>query len=108
LLAEDDRQKEALFRKALQGNPFDLSLYSAVIRFYNEQKKDKETAYNWAVQAIRFQENDARAWKIYIQQCLEANYLDFAEQGLLKLQELAPEDYRRFQTIYEKQKALSN
>lgn len=108
LLAEDNRQKEALFRKALQGNPFDLSLYSAVIRFYNEQKKDKETAYNWAVQAIRFQENDARAWKIYIQQCLEANYLDFAEQGLLKLQELAPEDYRRFQTIYEKQKALSN
>jgi len=108
LLSEtkDLKNAENLYKKAIQGNPFDLFLYPDLIRFYNEKKKDKDAAYALAVQAIRFQENEPRAWKIYILQCLELNFIDFAAQGLEKLQSLSPQDYEAYKTIYEKQRAL--
>ncbi|KOY85728.1 hypothetical protein AD998_05780 [bacterium 336/3] len=104
--SKDIKQAENLYTKALQGNPFDLLFYPDFIRFYNEKKKNKEAGYNLAVQAIRFQENNPLAWKIYILQSLELNYIGFAEEGLEKLRELSLEDYEKYKTIYEKQKAL--
>ncbi|MCU0440297.1 MAG: hypothetical protein MUC49_20600 [Raineya sp.] len=100
------KQAENLYSKALQGNPFDLLFYPDFIRFYNEKKKNKEAGYNLAVQAIRFQESSPMAWKMYIIQSLELNYIGFAEEGLEKLRELSFEDYEKYKTIYEKKKAL--
>lgn len=104
--SKDGGQAENLYTKAIQGNPFDLLFYPELIRFYNEKKKNKEAGYNLAVQAIRFQENSPQAWKMYILQSLELNYIGFAEEGLEKLRELSFEDYEKYKTIYQKQKAL--
>ena len=52
-------------------------------------------------------DNSVELWKLYTQQSLKINMAEYAEDGLIKLKQLAtPADYQAFFSTYQAQKAL--
>ncbi|WP_448530474.1 tetratricopeptide repeat protein [Raineya sp.] len=93
------------YQEAIWGNPFEIMFYPSMIALANELDKNPQgRAYDWAVQATRFAELHPIAWKLYFEQCLKAEFLEYAKEALSKIQSLAPQDFPRYQTILAEKK----
>jgi hypothetical protein len=95
------------FDKALAENPLNPIILSKVLDFYNTKLKKPNEAYNFIFRAVELNDNATELWKLYTLQSLKIGTKDYAEDGLLKLQQLStPADYQAFLSIYQAQKAL--
>lgn len=105
-IMEESKTAEAklMYQKAIEGNPFNLYFYPALIALENKTGKPQEKAFDWAVQATQFKNEDANAWIIYFKQCLAAEFFDFIPSVLEKIKELAPETYPTYKAIFEEKK----
>ena len=105
-LIEDEKTNDALkaYADAIESNPFDLFFYPKMIALQNKLGKQQTEAYDFALQATRFKEEDVKAWILHFEQCLEAQYYDYAQSSLSKIKELSPELYPKYQTIFEQRK----
>ncbi|CAH0996817.1 hypothetical protein EMA8858_02952 [Emticicia aquatica] len=98
---------KADFDKALAENPLNPIILSKVLDFYNTKLKKPNEAYNFIFRAVELNDNAIELWKLYTLQSLKIGTKDYAEDGLLKLQQLStPADYQAFLSIYQAQKAL--
>ncbi|WP_394992163.1 hypothetical protein [Emticicia sp.] len=98
---------KAEFDKVLAENPLNPFVLSKVLDFYNTTLKKPNDAYNYIFKAIEVNDNSVELWKLYTQQSLKIGMADYAEDGLLKLKQLAtPADYQAFLSTYQAQKAL--
>lgn len=105
-LLEENKAIDAAkwYAMAIESNPFDLFFYPKTIALQNKLGDKQGKAYDFAIQAIRFKKEDVQAWQIYFEQCLEAQFDDFAQDALFKIKELSPDIYPKYQAIFETKK----
>jgi hypothetical protein len=107
VLAEKNQPDNAykLYQEAIWGNPFEIMFYPNIIALSNELDKNPQgKAYDWAVQATRFNELHPLAWKLYFEQCLKAEFWEYAQEALSKIESLAPQDFPRYKTMLTEKK----
>ena len=93
------------FQIALQKHPLDLSLLVKATDFFNKNKQPN-LAYQAILKTLRFRPNSPECQKIYILQCINMGYSEFARDGLNVLFSIAsPTDYDAFMKIYEAKKS---
>ncbi len=98
---------KAGFDKVLAENPLNPIILSKTLDFYNTTLKKPNDAYNFIFRAVEVNDNSVELWKLYTQQSLKINMAEYAEDGLIKLKQLAtPADYQAFLSTYQAQKAL--
>ncbi|WP_435352490.1 tetratricopeptide repeat protein [Emticicia sp. SJ17W-69] len=98
---------KADFDKVLAENPLNPIILSKTLDFYNTNLKKPNDAYNIIFKAIELNDNSVELWKLYTLQSLKIGMADYAEDGILKLKQLAtPADYQAFLSTYQAQKAL--
>ena len=105
-LLEENKAIDAAkwYAMAIESNPFDLFFYPKTIALQNKLGNKQSRGYDFAIQAIRFKEEDVQAWQVYFEQCIEAQFDDFAQDALSKIKELAPETYPKYKAIFEEKK----
>ena len=95
------------YDRALASAPLNPFLLNRVIDFYNTNLKKPNEAYNLIFNAIQLSDKNIDLLKIYIIQSLKTGVVEYAEDGLLKLQTLTSSaDYQAFLSTYQAQKAL--
>ena len=93
------------FQIALQKQPLDLNLLAKATDFFNKNKQPN-LAYQAILKTLRFRPNSPECQKIYILQCLNMGYSEFAKDGLNALFSItSPKDYDAFMKIYEAKKS---
>jgi ribonuclease HI len=98
---------KADFDKILSENPLNPVILSKTLDFYNLSLKKPNDAYNFIFKAVEVNNNSVELWKLYSQQSLKIGMTEYAEDGLIKLKQLAtPADYQAFFSTYQAQKAL--
>lgn len=101
----DSLQAEALFRKAIQQLPTNAEISMELAVYYNKNKQLKK-AYNALVSGLDLYEDyhdyPSALYELYILQCLEMNYISFAEEAVVRLEEIVPqEEFAFFKKIFD-------
>jgi hypothetical protein len=102
---KDSTNAEFLFRKAHRQLPLQTDISMELAVHYNKRGQ-KQKAYDILVEALSlyadYQEFPVSLYELYILQCLEMNYVAFAEDAITKLEEIAPkEEYAFFKKIFD-------
>ncbi len=101
----DSLNAEALFKKAHRQLPLLIDISMELAVHYNKRGQAQK-AYDILVEALGlyndYQEFPIPLYELYILQCLEMNYVAFAEDAIIKLEEIAPkEQYAFFKKIFD-------
>lgn len=92
------------YQTALRQHPLDLQLLEKAVEFFNKNKQSK-LGYEAILGTLRFRSDSPKCQEIYILQCLEMGYTEFARDGLNVLFSIAsPQEYESFLKIYEAKK----
>jgi len=101
----DSLQADNFFRKAMQQLPTNPEIPIELAIYYNKRKQAKQ-AYNVIVNALSlysdYHDYPTELYELYILQCLDMNYVSFAEESIIRLQEIAPdEEFFFFKKIFD-------
>lgn len=100
-------QTEALFRQALKRDPLNEGLILSAVRFFRDQQKNNDQAYDLLVNAVQLNPYSVPVYKEYIRQSLAMGLVSYASEGLATLQGIAsPADYQAFLPEYQSKMAL--
>ena len=98
-------QAQQAYRQALALAPLKARLVVSVALLQRQQKQPKR-AYDLVLTALPFNDDNADLLKMYVTLCLDLRLLDYAEDGLAKLQPLSPPaDYQAFVATYQEKLA---
>ncbi len=101
----DSIQAENLFKKAMRGLPMNYEIPMELAVHYNKRKQN-EKAYNLLVSTLDlyldYHDYPPALYEMYILQCLEMNYISFAEDAIMRLEEITnPTEFAFFKQIFE-------
>lgn len=104
-LKNDTLNAENSFKKAIQQSPFHIDIPMELAAHYNKRKQ-REKAYNTLVTALDlhtdYHDYPTPLYEMYLLQCLEMRYISFAEEGIARLEEIAPkEEFAFFKKIFD-------
>jgi hypothetical protein len=99
----------ASFQKAIQQSPFNIAIPMELAAHYNQRKQGAK-AYETLVEALElypdYHEYPTALYEMYLLQCLEMRYISFAEDGIARLEEIAPkEEFAFFKKIFDAEMA---
>jgi hypothetical protein len=101
----DSLNAENLFKKAMRGLPMHYEIPMELAVHYNKRKQS-EKAYNLLISALDlyldYHEYPPALYEMYILQCLDMNYVSFAEDAILRLEEIVnPTEFAFFKRIFD-------
>jgi len=100
-------QTESLYRQALKRDPLNEGLILSAARFFRDQQKSNDKAYDLLVNAVQLNPYSVTVYKEYIRQSLAMGLVNYASEGLETLQSIAsPADYQAFLPEYQSKMAL--
>jgi len=92
---------EKLFTQAQHALPFEEKVYTEAVLYFND-KKEKEKAYNFLLEGLKIIPESIEVNKLYVRQCLEMGYANYAERSYRELRTLlSPEAREVFAKEYE-------
>lgn len=101
----DSQGAYLLYQEAIWGNPYEVMFYPAIVKLANRLDSTPQgKAYEWALQATRFIELEARTWQLYFEQCVKAQFWEEAQEALKKIEWLAPQEFTRYKVILDEKK----
>lgn len=96
---------QQLYRQALLHAPLNARLVTSAAALQRQQRQPKR-AYDLVLTALPFNGESAELLKIYVTLCLDLRLRDYADDGLAKLQAVAPPaDYQAFALTYQEKLA---
>lgn len=94
-----------LFERIGLANPFFEEGVLAAAEHFTKTDKDEELSYQILREAITVNEYSEVLTKAYIEHCLATGLIDFADDALIKLIDILPEeDYRAYEIAFEAKK----
>ncbi|WP_422361870.1 tetratricopeptide repeat protein [Reichenbachiella sp.] len=94
-----------LFERIGLENPFFEEGVLAASDYFKETDKDEEMSYQVLREAITINEYSEVLIKAYIEHCLATGLIDFADDALIKLIDILPEeDYQAYEIAFEVKK----
>lgn len=101
----DSSQADVLFRKAMQQLPTESAIPMEFAVYYNNRKQPKK-GYDVIVGALDlyadYHDYPSDLYELYILQCLDMNYVSFAEESIVRLEEIASqEEFAFFKKIFD-------
>jgi len=97
-------------KKALESHPFNLQVLQKAIPILNVHKQ-QNLGYQYAMAALRYNENIATYYPIYAHQALEISEITYAKDAMAKLKQLDlglyEKEIKRFEKKVEKVKEIS-
>ncbi len=86
-------------------HPLNADVLDALVAYHNRQKHP-ETGYQLLNNALKWRQDNAKIWQLYILQALSIGMKSYADEALAKLQKSFPTDYQRFLPQYQAKIAL--
>jgi predicted Zn-dependent protease len=105
----DSLNAERLFKKAMRQLPLNSEVPMELAVHYNKRKQSQQ-AYNVLVENLELYEDyhsyPTALYEMYILQCLEMKYISFAEDAIMRLEEIASkEEFAFFKKIFDAEMA---
>ena len=93
------------FQKAMRQSPSNIDIPMEFAVHYNKRKQNAK-GYDVLVEALErypdYHDYPTALYEMYLLQCLEMRYISFAEEGIVRLEEIAPkEEYAFFKKIFD-------
>lgn len=98
-------QAQQAYNQALDRSPLSAWIVAPAAELLRRQKQTKQ-AYNLVLTALLFNDDSPDLLKTYVTLCLDQSLLDYARDGLAKLQAItSPADYQAFLPTYQEKLA---